>query len=652
MAYLNGVYLQIADHGRAYTSYDLDFWVPQATGTTNGLRGIAAYQDRFLIVGANGTVLIAAPATNLCGAYSLVDLGTTNWLESVALSPQWMIAVGDNGSIYRSSDGKSWQRALVNFTDWLRSVAYGNGRFVTVGENGFVASSSDGLQWQSRTRPTQSHLNRIVWINDRFWVVGNNGLMLHSATGTTWSSVVTQATNDLYAIAHLNTNLMLAGIGELRIGEQSASGSWTRWFNQLIASNAPPSWSYFTALDNGSSFLAAGKTGMLIEGLAGAAHGYYDWFPHSECVRSWLWDLTQAPGFFVAVGDLGTILSSQNGASWDREVVPTNALNSIFLGIGGDTNCLLAVGNRGALLISSNSPVPLIATNQTTAGILLQASMVSSLGVVWQGLPAPTTNDLQGVLRWNGAWFVTGGSGEILWSPDAVHWEKRNSHTRAFLSCICAYSNGLVTVGSEGSILTSPDGMQWQPVSVATTNWLYRVRALNGQLIAVGQGGTIAVCPDPQAEVQAWIVRATGVAGWLNDIACFAGNYLAVGTQGTVIASRDLVTWHRLDSITGKSLYTIATTSHQMLVAGTEGVILRAQTSPSELIEYARHGLTNRFTLSGIPGNSMTLDFSRDLKVWTSGEELQWLDNTGWLTYDSEDLPSVNQSFYKPVTLP
>ena len=43
-----------------------------------------------------------------------------------------MVAVGDNGAVYASTNGVSWRRQTA-LSQWLRGVAFGNNTFVAVG---------------------------------------------------------------------------------------------------------------------------------------------------------------------------------------------------------------------------------------------------------------------------------------------------------------------------------------------------------------------------------------------------------------------------------------------------------------------------------------------------------------------------------------
>jgi hypothetical protein len=152
MAYGNGLAVQVAERGQIYTSVDSQSWIPRDSHTTLALRAVTFLNGRVIITGENGTVLYADAPSD----FKLVSLGTADWLEAVAASPNLLVAVGDNAAIYTSGDGITWQRRNAPFGNWLRGVAFGapagTGTFVAVGETGLVATSS-GL------RPTWTALH-------------------------------------------------------------------------------------------------------------------------------------------------------------------------------------------------------------------------------------------------------------------------------------------------------------------------------------------------------------------------------------------------------------------------------------------------------------------------------------------------------------
>jgi len=647
--------VQVAERGQLYTSDDLGTWLPRDSGVTNSLRAVTFFGQRIVITGEAGVVLYADSPTAFKPG-TLLDGPTLDWLEAVAASPQIVVAVGDNGAVYTSADGVSWRRQnSPALTQWLRGVAFGNSTFVTVGENGFIATSpSNGNGWNKRDSGTTTNLNRVAFTSGFFTAVGENGLTLTSVNnGLTWSSEPTGATNDLFHAAGGDGAQLVIGGDEVRL--KNSLG----WSNQLAQPDGPPAWTYYANLGLPSFFLIAGHSGMIIEGYTTNGSSYF-WLPTADSIRQWLFDVAWATNLYVAVGDRATVMTSGNGIDWSLELVPDSVTNSIFLGVGGTTNLLLAAGNQGSLIYS-----PYAETNVTVTNIdgMVTNHTVSTLGVVWYAVqPRPTTNDLQGIGVFRNLYFVTGDNGTILSSPNGTNWTPRVPPTSALLSSVAASPTVVVATGDNGAILTSEDSLIWTPRSSATANWLYRVRYLAGQFISVGQNGTILT----SANGTNWMARASGTTRWLTDVTWIDGVFFVVGTQGTVLTSSNAVDWTSRETITLKSFYAAATDANQLITVGVEGLILRSQIvpdlTPINILGYSQYAETNAATVNnlflfgGKADQRFTLDYrlAFDTNSWVTGAQLEFYDSSGTFYY-LETLPKSNappQQFYRGTLTP
>jgi hypothetical protein len=240
-----------------------------------------------------------------------------------------------------------------------------------------------------------------------------------------------------------------------------------------------------------------------------------------------LYGLAYGNGTFVAVGDLGTILSSSDGITWfPRSVSGTDLwLKSVAYGNGS----FVAVGDFGAVLTSTD-------------------------GITWITRVEPTVDppgsSLSFVVYGNGL-FVAVGWNLILTSPDGISWTDRSPGTKGWFSGV-AYGNGLfVAVGGYGANLaqglflgtihTSRDGVTWVlseeeylPVLTAATYG-------NGSFVAVGEYGSVLTSSDGIT----WGRGGTGISHYLCDVAYGNGFFVSVGEFGTAFTSRDLKTWAR-----------------------------------------------------------------------------------------------------------
>jgi hypothetical protein len=629
--------VQVGDGGAVHVRGSDGRWVSAVTGVTNYLRSVALMGDRIIVTGENGCILWSDDGVSFQPAQ--LSPATADWFEGVAASGQRAVAVGDNGSIYVSTNGTAWTKVTSGTTEWLRGVAFGGGAFVAVGESGKIVRSMNGTLWNSVTSGTSAHLNRVRYLAGQFLAVGDGGAGLSSIAGSVpWTPLGSGSTNNLFDVAVNDTGTLLVGDQQIRF---RATGDST-WTNQVsaLATNAPPAWVYLAAYGNSNSWLVAGRTGLLIEGLStnGSAYG---WQPSPDSPHAWIWDVTVQNGIYVAVGDLANIQTSLDGLLWAREVVPVSHTNTVLLGVGGTTNLLLAVGNAGNVLLSWAGTVDMPVTNVVGEELVVTNESVETFGLVWTKLPPFTTTTLQGIAASENLFVASGEAGKIFTSPNGTNWLERASPTANFLSSVAIGPNACVAVGANGTLLRAgADGATWAAVPMGTANWLYRVRWLDNQFVVVGQNGAIYTSPDSTT----WTARASGSTRWLTDITFAGATWFATGYQGALLASTNMATWSAVPLPTIKSLYAAATQNGQLVVAGVEGVILRNQVAPQltpiNIFGYSRSSATysaetasvsELFLLGGMPDQMFSFQSSTNLalNLWPDIAALELFDPSG-----------------------
>jgi len=644
--------VQVGDAGTLYVQWDGGRWAPATTGVTNYLRSVALFGLRFIAVGEDGCILWSDDGKVFQPA--ALSPATTDWFEGVAASSQRAVAVGDSGSIYTTTNGTSWTQASSGTGEWLRGVAFGNGAFVAVGENGTVLRSTGGTNWNRVTVSTSAHLNRVRYLgaggSGQFIVVGDGGVALASTSGASgWTSLASGTTNNLFDVAVNDTGTLLVGDQEIRF-RASGGSTWTNHITGL-PTNAPPAWTYLSAWGATNCFLVAGRTGLLIEGNRTNGSSLYAWQPLPFSSHAWLWDLTVQNGLYVAVGDLATILTSLDGVLWAREVVPGPTTNTVLLGVGGTTNLLLAAGNAGQVFISTAGLTNLTVTNTVGTNLVITNTTFNTLGLVWTNLPPFTTNNLQGVAATSNLFVLCGARGSIYTSPDGSNWTARTTPTTNFLSGVAAFPDGWVATGDRGTLLRAGlDAMTWTHLPLATTNWLYRARWVGDRLVVVGQNGTIYTS---EPEGTNWTLCTSGTTARLNDVTFVDGVWYVVGNQGTVLASTNLASWTPVRVPTIKSVFAASTWEGQLTLAGIEGVVLRnpvvSRTSPVNFLGYHHSVATNvvtegtntasiptayeLFLFGGEPDQYFEFQSSTNLGtgLWATNATLELFDASGTL---------------------
>ncbi len=637
MAQRGDIVWQVGDRGRIYTSPDLDTWFPRESGTTRSLRSIAFMGNNTYISGEEGTIVYGQNPWEL----NVLSLQTTDWLEGIAASTNLIVAVGDNGAIYTSENGTSWVRNN-QFTTWLRSVAYGMGNFVCVGETGFLAISQDGTNWNEQTLGITENLNRVTFTQGEFWVLGDHGTVLTNNYRMSFVPVSVGITNDLYAVAANTNEVVIAGDSALLLF--NSTNNWTIQADTADVNKAPI-WPYYSALWDGRLFLIGGRNGMIVEGFRTNITDPLIWYSDVQPSRNWLWNLTRVPDLYTAVGEGGTILSSADGYDWAREIVPTNYISEIFLGVGGTSNCVVTVGTGGSILYSLNSYTNVVATNSMNEIVTNRTSL---LGIIWNPVTLSlNTNDLQGIYADETQFIVTGAKGTILSSLDGSNWVQRISPVSTYLSSVTKFPGGYVAVGDAGTVITSENGVIWNSRTPGVTNWIYSVRYANSKLIAVGEGGLILTSSDAIT----WKRQNSGTTMWLNDAAYVNNNWYIAANSGFMLTSPDTVSWTMRSTATSRSLNALAVDTNQLIAGGADGMILRTNfapaTSPLNFGSYSRNLSLSTFLFEGVTDQKFALEQKTRIEdQWVVSVILEILDSSGTLLLQREE-PSAASQFFR-----
>ena len=631
--------IEVGDNGSIHTTQNMVQWFPRESGVEHTLRATVFFNEQAIVAGDDGILLYSESEEQF--EPGKLDKPASGGFRALAASSETIVAGGDDGMLYISTDGQKWRKRTFGYNNHIYALIWTGKYFVAVGEGGLVATSNNGSSWTKRQSRTKRDLNALAYVNKRLWTVGNDGVVLLSYNdGWSWLAARSGTDKNLNAVTGTASEVIVAGENVVRKGVLDFFMYWVDLLGNDEGTNPspPPDWTYYCAIEVDDKFLLGGRTGMLVDSVRDEEDDeYLYWFSADDSVRNWLWDISRVGDLIVTVGDHATVLTSRDGALWNLEVTPESATESILLGVGGTTNLLVAVGNRGQLLTSHNSWTNVVTQNDLGQEVI---NKVNTIGVVWEAVdPKPTENDLQGVVALGDTWVVTGGKGTVLTTSDGKQWSKHQAPTTGILTSVEAFKGRFVATGEDGVILTSTNGADWTAQASGTTKWLYRVRAFDDQLVAVGQAGTILTSPDGET----WAKRESGTGQWLNDVTQVGDAWHVVGANGTVLTSSNLESWHAKGTITGLSLYGALANGGQLLSVGLEGIILRKEIIPRTtpiLIRWDRAvavdgGITNNFGFRGFPGQRFSLDRSPDLKTWEPGPNLELIDGSGVLEYSN-----------------
>ena len=224
---------------------------------------------------------------------------------------------------------------------------------------------------------------------------------------------------------------------------------------------------------------------------------------------------------WVAVGENGTIITSDDGITWLSATTPTS---ETLLGVySDDAGNRVAAGQEGTIV---NSPDAAVWTKQTSGN----------------------TNALWGTVFAGGQWIVSGGSGRIVTSPDSVVWTSVNDPFSFTLSDIAYDGSGLYVVVGFGNglstVLISSDAANrvQEPPTPNNSERLYGISYGDAEWVAIGDTGVILTTTDPAS--RSWLTQASGTSANLRDIIYNGTDRdVVVGVGGVILTSPDARVW-------------------------------------------------------------------------------------------------------------
>lgn len=111
--------------------------------------------------------------------------------------------------IHAESKNFKWERVSAVSSDEIKSLASNENIIVAVGQDGVILHSKDGRQWDRSNLPQAVELNSVMWANNMFLATGNNGTIVTSIDGLSWQIIacglnrrdIYMTMNNIYDIA-------------------------------------------------------------------------------------------------------------------------------------------------------------------------------------------------------------------------------------------------------------------------------------------------------------------------------------------------------------------------------------------------------------------------------------------------------------------
>lgn len=266
----------------------------------------------------------------------------------------------------------------------------------------------------------------------------------------------------------------------------------------LTQSTPQPLWGI--AQGNGL-VIAVGEQGSILSGAA--ASGTLVWSPRVSGTTVWLTNVGYGNSRWVAVGDLGTIITSDdNGVTWTARVSNTTSrLNAVCYG----NNLWLAVGENGSVLSSPDATTWTVRPSLSSGyfrglgfgqgrflfGGAGGALYTTTNGVDFSKIEFPSDLAVEAVVVTDHHFWVSGGSGFVAVATRLDAWEFSTAPAdgNSYRGLAATDWDGVAAVG-RFSITRS--AAQWTIGSLPNDFVATSMTLFQQQLIATGLGGIIS----------------------------------------------------------------------------------------------------------------------------------------------------------------
>ena len=377
-------------------------------------------------------IINAGPLDN----WATVVTSTDDWFYGITYGTDKFVTVGAFGTVLTSPDGVGWTTQTTPVTNHLFGVGFGNNTYVAVGTVGKIISSSNGITWTLLTggqvHPVSQNLYGVAYGNGKFVVVGANGTILTSTdNGVTWVdpfypySSVTE--NWLYASVYNNSKFIDVGAYGTILSSTTSGTSWN-------VETSPTSLHLLGVAYGNGIFIAVGQSGIILSSPDGV-----NWTQKHPIVpppplydpptTEWLRGITYAYGNFVAVGDNGTIITSPDGTNWTlRNWDDSYNLEDIAYG----NNVFVTVGGQGTIVGGSTVSAKDTAKDTSVSGssVSTAAGESSTIGMILRTFAgaivinegAANTNSTSATLTLSCDEFSSSGCTQMQFSNDNITW--------------------------------------------------------------------------------------------------------------------------------------------------------------------------------------------------------------------------------------
>ncbi len=230
-------------------------------GLTANLNSVAYDGARFIALGNDGSIIKSTDAEALLWEAVTAIAGAPT-MNVLAIGVGLYVAVGDTGAIYTSSDSATtWTARASGTASNLYGISYVNGTYVAVGASGTLLTSTDAVTWTTQASMTGSNLRGVTYGANTYVAVGDNGAIVSSADATTWA-VQTGPTAESFRAVSFGPDEQFIAVGTSSVNAYSSTGADGSWLSSTTNAGSID----LNAIAPNLLYIAVGAAGANVSG--------------------------------------------------------------------------------------------------------------------------------------------------------------------------------------------------------------------------------------------------------------------------------------------------------------------------------------------------------------------------------------------------